>query len=155
MARADFCGISLTVPASFAGTAWIAPAICNPHPYSVVSTTHSNPYLARFTHGTGSTLRPTRPGQFQNPCKWPLAKLDRRSHVASVDAHARPTVYMSPREREERERKRDEPGRRARAWSEGCRWPRCPWSRTPAHLDSLLHTNTCTTRLLSIPHSSR
>ena len=28
MARADFWGISLTVPASFAGTAWIAPAIC-------------------------------------------------------------------------------------------------------------------------------
>ena len=33
MARADFWGISLTVPASFAGTAWIAPAICNPHPH--------------------------------------------------------------------------------------------------------------------------
>jgi hypothetical protein len=29
MARADFCGISLTVPASFAPTPWIDPAICH------------------------------------------------------------------------------------------------------------------------------
>ena len=49
-ARAVFCGISLTVPASFAGTAWIDPAICPHHTH-----THTHRSQHQKSHHTEVT----------------------------------------------------------------------------------------------------